>query len=263
MQSKQWSRAAAELENMARTKKKAVEQRTISLRAGELYEKAGKINHAVRIYKSHVGLYPKPLEQAVEIRFKLAKIAANHKNWRKHKYWLRQIIKADAKGGRARSDRTRYLAAKAALQLAEPSYRAFAKVRLVRPLKKSLKRKKQKMKIALKAYGKAADYRIAEVTTACTYRIAQIYTELGSALMKSQRPKGLSKAELAQYEVLLEEQAFPFEEKAIQIHETNVKRVMKGLYDNWIKSSYAALSKLIPARYAKFERSEVYINVLQ
>ena len=39
--------------------------------------------------------------------------------------------------------------------------------------------------------------------------------------MDSERPKELSKVELEQYNVLLEEQAFPFEEKAIELHEVN------------------------------------------
>ena len=263
VQSEQWSRAAAELENMGNYKSNEVERRTISLRAGELYEKAGQFDNAVRIYKTYVGLYPKPLEQAVEIRFKLAGIAKEHENANRHKYWLNEVIQADAQGGRERNDRTRFLAAQSALELAEPAYQEFAKASLIRPLKKSIKDKKEKMQIALKAYARAADYNIAEVTTACTYKIAQIYTEFGDALLHSQRPKGLNQAELSQYEVLLEEQAFPFEEKAIQIHETNVQRVVKGLYDDWVRKSYAALGRLIPARYAKYERSEAYINVLQ
>ena len=42
--------------------------------------------------------------------------------------------------------------------------------------------------------------------------------------MASERPKKLSKAELEQYNVLLEEQAFPFEEKAAELHEVNAHR---------------------------------------
>ena len=75
-------------------------------------------------------------------------------------------------------------------------------------------------------------------------------------MIGSQRPKKLSKMELEQYNVLLEEQAFPFEEKAIELFETNAKRTTQGLYDPWVKSSLAELAKLKPVRYAKTERGD-------
>jgi len=68
---------------------------------------------------------------------------------------------------------------------------------------------------------------------------------------------------LEQYNVLLEEQAYPFEEKAIEIHEINTRRVNKGIYDQWVKNSFAALSKLRPVRYAKNEKGEGVIRALR
>ena len=53
--------------------------------------------------------------------------------------------------------------------------------------------------------------------------------------MESERPAGLSGEELEQYDILLEEQAYPFEEKSINIHETNVGRISAGTYDEWVK----------------------------
>ena len=73
----------------------------------------------------------------------------------------------------------------------------------------------------------------------------------------------LSADELEQYNVLLEEQAYPFEEKAIEIHEINAHRVSKGIYDQWVKNSFAALSKLRPVRYAKNEKGEGVIRALR
>ena len=54
--------------------------------------------------------------------------------------------------------------------------------------------------------------------------------------------------------LLLEEQAFPFEEKAIGIHERNARRAAEGLYDESVQRSYAALAQIKPGRYARVER---------
>ena len=54
---------------------------------------------------------------------------------------------------------------------------------------------------------------------------------------------------------MLEEQAYPFEEKAIGIHETNARRAAEGIYDQWVRKSYAALAVMKPARY---DRPEIF-----
>ena len=110
------------------------------------------------------------------------------------------------------------LAAQAALELAQPLDGAARAVRLVVPLDRSLLARKQALESALNAYGRAADYAVAGVTTAATYAMADLYRDFGRALLESERPRDLTPDELEQYDLLLEEQAFPFEEKAIAIH---------------------------------------------
>ena len=127
---------------------------------------------------------------------------------------------------------------------------------LASPLKAQLKLKKARMEEALKAYALASDYGVADVSTAATFHIAAIYQDFGKAMLGSQRPKKLSKLELEQYNVMLEEQAFPFEEKAIALHEVNAKRASGGVYDEWVKRSFTALRELRPARWGKAERSD-------
>jgi len=136
-------------------------------------------------------------------------------------------------------------------------------VQLVEPLQRQLKLKKAKMEDALKAYAVAADYGVADVSTAATYRIATVYRDFGKALMASERPKKLSKVELEQYNVLLEEQAFPFEEKAAELHEVNARRAAQGVYDQWVKSSFEALRELRPVRYGKNERVEGVVDAIR
>lgn len=258
-----WQKAAQQYERLANRGKSARDRRNALLQAGELYEKARQPKEALRVYKVYIKEFPRPLDENVEIQQKLADYYAIQKNWKAHIASLQGIIATDKAAGRASTDRSRFLAAQATLRLAEPYYKSFVQVKLVRPLKKSLKKKKAKMQAALKAFGRAADYKVAEVTTASTYRIGEIYREFGKALMRSQRPKGLSKEELEQYEIMLEEQAFPFEEKAIKLHTTNTQRVASGIYDKWVKRSFSSLGKLVPARYGKNEKSEVAIGVLQ
>jgi len=199
----------------------------------------------------------------MEARNKLSVIAVKAGDYSGRDYWLRDIIAADRGAGAARTDRTRALAAKATLTLAAPAREAFKNIKLVVPLKKSLAEKRKAMEAALKAYEAAADYQVAEVTTAATFESAELYRQLGKDLMSSERPKNLKKDELEQYDVLLEEQAFPFEEKAIKLHEVNAARTKEGTYDEWVQKSFAALAQLNPGRYAKVEIGEQQIESIR
>jgi hypothetical protein len=149
------------------------------------------------------------------------------------------------------------------LALAEPVREAFVRIKLVAPLKRSLVEKRKAMETALKAYSQAADYEVTDVTTAATFESAELYRQLGKDLMNSERPKNLSKDELEQYNVLLEEQAFPFEEDAIKLHEVNTARTKNGTYDEWVQKSFAALAQLNPGRYGKAELGEPLVESIR
>jgi tetratricopeptide (TPR) repeat protein len=96
---------------------------------------------------------------------------------------------------------------------------------------------------------------VAETTTAATYETAELYRTLAQDLLKSERPKKMSSDEIEQYNSLLDEQAFPFEEQSISIHELNAKRAQDGVYDESVRKSFTALAELKPARYGKTELS--------
>jgi tetratricopeptide (TPR) repeat protein len=246
--------AALEFEQIAASPQESPEvQREATLQAANLYDKAGNSAKSRAMLEAFVKHFPQPLNPAMEARSKLSAIAAKAGDFSGRDYWLREIIAADHAAGAARTDRSRALAAKATLSFAAPVRDEFKSIKLVVPLKKSLAEKRKAMEAALKAYEGAADYQVAEVTTAATFESAELYRQLGKDLMSSERPKKLNKDELEQYDVLLEEQAFPFEEKAIKLHEVNVARAKDGTYDEWVQKSFTALAQLNPGRYGKVE----------
>jgi tetratricopeptide (TPR) repeat protein len=256
--------AAAEFERIAAspTEKPDV-QREATLRAADLYDKAGESGKARTMLETFVKNFPQPLNPAMEARSKLRLIATKSGDSVAETRWLKEIVAADRSAGAARTDRSRVLAAEATLMLAAPVRDEFTRIKLVSPLKKSLADKRKAMENALKAYTDAADYEVADVTTAATYASAELYRQLGKDLMSSERPKGLSKDELEQYDVLLEEQAFPFEEKAIKLHELNAARAKDGIYDDWVQKSFAALAQLNPGRYGKVEIGEQLVESIR
>ena len=258
-----WAQAAGEFERLAAVNKDPQLGRSGLWQAAEMYEKANARTQAARVYERYVKQYPQPLDPAMEARFRLARMAKDDGNPARELALMRELQQADLVAGAARTTRSRYLGATATLALAQPAVEDYRKVALVEPLKQSLKTKKAKFEVALKGYAAAAEYGVADVNTAATFQTAELYSDFGKALLASQRPKKLSKLELEQYNVLLEEQAFPFEEKAIELHEVNAHRTKDGIYDKWVKESFIALAKLRPGRYGKVELSEVVVDAIR
>lgn len=256
-----WAQAGAELERIAAGQGDPELAREALWQAAELYEKAGATAAATRTFERYLKEHPLPLATAIEGRYRLAALAGAAGDRKRRLALMKEVQRADQSGGG--NARTRYLAAMATLALAEPVREEFRKVVLVEPLKRQLKLKKARMDEALQAYARAADFGVAEATTAATFESAELYAEFGRALLESQRPKGLKKAELEQYDVLLEEQAFPFEEKAIELHEANARRTAAGHYDRWVKSSYVALARLRPVQFGKSELTEGAIDAIR
>jgi tetratricopeptide (TPR) repeat protein len=247
--------AAVEYERIAGTQAEPAEvRRAARWQSAELYESADDPAAARRAYAAYVAEFPAPLAPAMEARHQLAHLARVAGDAPDRERWLGELVAADAGAGSERTERSRYLAAEASLELAKPLDAAARAVALVVPLDRTLLARKKALEAALAGYGRAADYAVAPVTTAATYAMADLYRDFGRALLESERPRNLSPEELEQYDLLLEEQAFPFEEKAIVIHERNVRLAAEGSYDGWVRASYAELARLKPGRYARTER---------
>jgi tetratricopeptide (TPR) repeat protein len=256
--------AAGEYERIAASAAETPEvQRSALWQAAELYEKSSQPARAMAAYESYVARFPAPLPEAVEARLKLADHAALSGDYLGRRKWLEHIVAADQEAGAARTDRSRYLAAVATLELTQASRDAFQAIPLVAPLADSLASKKSAMERALAGYQQATGYAVAEVTTAATYETGELYRRLAGDLMESERPAGLDADSLEQYDLLLEEQAFPFEEKSAEVHELNARRVADGLYDEWVRKSYAVLAGLQPARFGKQAEPEPFVTVLR
>ena len=255
--------AAGEFVRIANSPSSSSDVRREALwKAADLYKGSAQTRQEQGVLEDIVDRYPNPIVESIEARFRLLEIAEANGNSRARTQILEDLVYVDATAGAHRSDRTRFLAAKASLELAEPVRRSFIAMKITQPLADSLERKKSLMEDVLKVYGDAADYGIAEVTTAATFRLGEVYQQFSKDLMDSERPKDLDDAALEQYDILLEEQTFPFEEKAIELYQANAARTANGVYDEWVRKSFVALASLMPARYAKAERSENVVTTL-
>jgi len=106
-----------------------------SLQAATLYEKSGDLARCAASWESYVKRFPTPFEPAMEAREKLAEMAQARGDAPRRAALLADIVAADHAAGGARTDRSRYLAAVASLELAQPTREPAVEKKLPNPKK--------------------------------------------------------------------------------------------------------------------------------
>jgi len=176
--------------------------------------------------------------------------------------WKKRLIAYEAKHVAQRTDRSAALAARASYDLAQEAYERYTAAKLTLPLKQSLAEKKKHMQEATTAFEQVAAYGVSEYLTASTFQIATMYQTMAKDLINSERPKDLDELQNEQYGILLEEQAFIFEEQAMEVFRINLARGSDGIYDSWIKQTYEVLAQMNPAEYQRqFKRVEYAADI--
>ena len=230
--------------------------------AGDLFAESNVRDRALDAYLRYVTEFPRPVETALETRSKVAEMHKAAHDAQRYHGELEAIVRIDAEAGPDRTGRTRMLAARSALVLAELRYRDFVAVRLRQPFESSLEQKQQRMDVTIEAMARLVEYEIADVTAAATYYMAETYFDFSRSLVESERPADLAPADREAFELALDEEAFPFEERAIDVHQKNVELLQAGVFNEWTEKSLGRLTELMPGRYAKQEMSSGFLGAI-
>ncbi len=235
-------------------------KRSLLIQAADIYQQYDHLTQAIdlleryqSLLKSSEAIYYKTAHRIADLKKAQGDITAYQQK-------LKQII--DQVNPKSRDTEILQQGANATLALAESYNEAFTKIKLSDPIREAVNKKMAAMKLALNRYRDANDFHISYITTAATFHIAEIYRHFSHALLTSPKPNGLSPQEETVYHLMLEEQAYPFEEQAITYHKLNIKRVEDGLYDQWIQQSFQALGQLQPVKFNKAERVDTVITYL-
>jgi len=252
-----WKKAADSYLSLSKNDKdEKIRQDALFIAAG-LYEKTKNYNTAINLFKQYARTYEKPFEVRMEARFRLAELYGKTKEISKQLFWLRRIVDGDKKAGDLRTERSQWLAAWAHTKYGDYFASEFHRRKLTIALDKTLPKKNKALTDATNRYKKAADFGILEFVTMSSVKIAGLYQQLGKELRNISLPKELSKEQRGAYQDILEEQAAPLDQLALELHQGNIERAWNGEFNEWIDKSFIAMKSLSPERY---DREEVEVR---
>ena len=231
------------------------------LQAADLYQQEGYPAQAINVLERYQSLNTSNEAGYYKISNRIADLEKVRGDNTAYRQKLKQII--DQVNQQRSSPGVLQQGAIATLALANSYYNEYTSITLGHPVQETMSKKTNAMKLALQYYREASEYHISSATTAATFHIAEIYRHLSQALLNSPQPKGLSSEEQEVYSLMLEEQVFPLEERAIAHHQLNIQRVENGIYDDWVKQSFRTLAKLQPVKFDKTEQMDSIITQLK
>jgi hypothetical protein len=255
--------AAAELQRISDTPSSDPQlQREALWHSAELLMPLDK-NAGARALRQYVERYPTPFDTAIEAYQKLIDIAATDNDPDIKNEWSRRLVNFEATGGSSRTARSRALAARASLIPAQQARDAFIAVELKLPLKASLAAKRKRLEDALAAYGRSADYGVAEVLTQATFETAELYHELARALKTVGAParSGRSRARAVRPVARRADLPVRGQGDLDTRSQCQASRQRRPVRQSGCKSSYAELAGLSPGRYGKSELPETSVPI--
>ncbi|MFQ5770726.1 MAG: tetratricopeptide repeat protein, partial [bacterium] len=213
--------------------------------AAKCYENNGNYDAARTYYGKYTTFYSEDTDRFLEAAFRKGEIAYNQKSYQTALRDLNFVIKSYQKFVQDKREVENYIPANAQFLIAEILYANFQKIKLTPPLEKKLKQKRAKFKQVIKAYTEAAKYKLAEWTTASSYKIGMTFEDFANALLESPRPRNLSGAALDEYNEKLWKSVLPLKEKALNTYQANVKQALEfNIQNKWITESKKRIEAL-------------------
>jgi tetratricopeptide (TPR) repeat protein len=145
-------------------------------------------------------------------------------------------------------------AARSQLRIAETSFSQYKGYHIAPPIDETVVRKREMLQDVIREFVTAGNYRTADVITASNFFIGRSLELFKEDILSSPNPESLTNAELEEYELLLQEMAFPFEAKALDAYRVNIQRSVKlELLDMWIEKTFERMAELAPWSYLRNE----------
>ncbi|MEX1033540.1 MAG: tetratricopeptide repeat protein [Cellvibrionaceae bacterium] len=253
-----WQLAAEEYVNLSTADPDPELRREALYLAGSMYENNENYNAAIEQFRDYANQYAEPFATLMEARYRLTQNHERVNDTEKRMFWLQKLVDGNNEAGQQQNERSRWLAAWANAEYGDHHAAQFNNQAVSLPLDESLPIKNDLLEKATARYQLAADSGDFEFVTMSAYKIAELYQSLATELRQSPRPANLSADERALYSEILDEQALPFDELAMDLHQGNLERAWEGEFNIWINQSFDMMRRLYPARYAKAEMTVSY-----
>jgi len=213
--------------------------------AGILYEKNREYNKASDLFKRYLEYKLIPQDKEIEAQYRLGYSQLKLGRKKEGMETLNRLIELKGNINNQFITRTELL-------LLGERQNIYMDVKLTHPFEDTLKRKSELLNNLLKDYSSIAKLGISELLPEIFFSMGIALENFRDSILQSEKPAGLTKEEMEEYNFLLEEKAYPYDEQAVKVYEScmQISREYK-IYNEWMQKNLDRLEALRPALYKR------------
>jgi hypothetical protein len=228
------------------------EKAAARLKAAQLFSGGHDPARAASARSEYLALYPKPAVERSRQLYLMGRDLEEIGQWQSAKTAYLDNVQFQ----KDNLDKQEVLsfAARSQLRIAEHSFEEYGAFHIAPPVENTVVRKRELLQGVIREFVAAGNYRTADVITAANFFIGRALELFKEDILTSPVPPGLGSDEEEEYDLLLQEMAFPFEEKALDAYRVNIQRsVTLEMLDPWIEKTYERMAELAPWAYQREE----------
>ena len=228
-------------------------RRSALVKSADLFRAGGSPERAALTRKKAVDEFREPVEGLTEQLFELGQDLESAGRWDEAKRNYLETVNVHRR--HIEVPLTLEHAAKAQLRIAQESFSRYQAVTIKPPIEETVTRKRELLQEVIRNFVDAGTFKVAEVSTASNFFLGSALEQFKDEILDSPRPDELTREELEEYVILLQELAYPFEEKALKAYRVNIERAVElEILDKWIEKSYHRMAELAPWAYLREEK---------
>ncbi|MCK5237350.1 MAG: tetratricopeptide repeat protein, partial [Deltaproteobacteria bacterium] len=141
--------------------------------------------------------------------------------------------------------------ARARLALLKDNLDKYNSVKIAPPFKSTMRLKEKLLKELINEYTFILKSKVSDIQAETLYMMGLTFEEFHNALITSEKPEGLTEEELMEYNFLLEEKAFKFEDNSIRSYESAIKAARLNSQGGTLHLAIQRLERLRPVLYKR------------
>ncbi|MBI5599346.1 MAG: tetratricopeptide repeat protein [Deltaproteobacteria bacterium] len=240
------AKAAAFYEQASSLAKKADDPMKLLYAAGLLYEKSGGYDRAEEAFRRYLsGSKDIAQDKEAEVLYRIGGIQVKRGDRRAGLKTLGALLERfpRAKG---------FSITGARLFLVNERLDGYMKVELTQPFEETMQHKTELLDGLIAEYSGLVDENIPELLPEIFFSMGTAFENFRDAVLRSERPSDMTEDELREYNFLIEETAYPYEDRAVGAYTSGMKTgLSQKLFDEWVDKSLERLAILRPALYKR------------
>ncbi|UCF30627.1 MAG: tetratricopeptide repeat protein [bacterium] len=238
------------------------DRRNTLVKSADLFRSGGSYDRAAEARRRVIEEYRAPAERLSEQLLFLGQDLESAGRWEEAREAYLEAIGVHREHADVKA--TAHHAANAQLRISQESFSRYQSVKIGPPVEETVAAKRELLQEVIRNFVAAGAFRVAEVSTAANYYIGRALEHFKDEILSSPRPEELTGDLLEEYDLLLQEMAYPFEEKALEAYRVNIERAVEfEILDPWIEKSYHRMAELAPWAYLREEKLHYPITAVR